>query len=151
MRQKLEKEWCKTYFHNQFIEAHEARREIDVASSTQKANAAGKMYMRIKRYLIEEDRVNLANEHGMIETKANESKKWIKAMGSIRFIPWIVNNYDFGIQGMKIIYSNSLKILKVTLHVKCKDEGFEGGLNCIDYENERIREERKIQKLKNKN
>ena len=63
MRQKLEKEWCKTYFHNQFIEAHEARREIDVASSTQKANAAGKMYMRIKRYLIEEDRENLANEH----------------------------------------------------------------------------------------
>ena len=85
----------------------------------------------------------------MIQARAEDNKNWIKAMGSIKFIPWVMNNYDFGIQGMKIIYSNSLKIFKVTLHVKNKDEGFEGGLNCIEYENERVREERKIYKIRN--
>ena len=131
------------------IESHEARREVDIANENYKANGAGKMYMRIKRLLIDENRVNLAIETGMVQTRNSEDqKKWIKAMGNIRFIPWIINNYDVGTQGMKIIYTNPVKILKVTLHVKCKDEGFEGGLNVIEYENERIREERKVQEIR---
>ena len=101
--------------------------------------------MRIKRYLIANDRVNLAVEHGMIQAQgAKENRKWIQAMGSIKFIPWIMNGYDLGIHQMKIIYSNPVKILKVTLHVKCRDEGFEGGQINLDYENERMREEIKI-------
>ena len=121
-----------------------------MASETQKANAAGKMYMRVKRHLIENDRVNLAVEHGMIQAQgAKENKQWIEAMGSIKFIPWVMNGYDLGIHQMKIIYSNPVKILKVTLHVKCRDEGFEGGQINLEYENERMREEIKIANFRN--
>ena len=121
-----------------------------MASETQKANAAGKMYMRVKRHLIENDRVNLAVEHGMIQAQgAKENKQWIEAMGSIKFIPWVMNGYDLGIHQMKIIYSNPVKILKVTLHVKCRDEGFEGGQINLEYENERMREEIKIANIRN--
>ena len=121
-----------------------------MASETQKANAAGKMYMRVKRHLIENDRVNLAVEHGVIQAQgAKENRQWIEAMGSIKFIPWVMNGYDLGIHQMKIIYSNPVKILKVTLHVKCRDEGFEGGQINLEYENERMREEIKIANIRN--
>ena len=109
------------------------------------------MYMRVKRHLIENNRVNLAVEHGMIQARGSkENRQWIEAMGSIKFIPWVMNGYDLGIQDMKIVYSNPTKILKVTLHVKCKDEGFEGGQLNIEYENERIREENKIQEFRSR-
>ena len=108
--------------------------------------------MRVKRHLIETGRVNLALENGMMSARGSaENKQWLEAMGSIKFIPWVMNGYDLGIHEMKIIYTNPTKVLKVILHIKSKDEGFEGGQINLEYENERIREEAKINKIwKNK-
>ena len=152
IREKFIEEWKINYFDMEMISWEEWQRETDRQNEGLKVNAVGNMYKRIMRELTADDRAVMgANEADYKANTKEELNRWFRKIGTIRPIAKILNKFDLTVHEIKIRnYGRGVKIVKMILAVKTKDEGYYGGWDVLNYEHERLREEWKVQEKKKK-
>ena len=149
LRDEFNKEWKEYYFDMQLISWNEWQRELNRQDRGEKVNAVGEMYKRIMREIRADDRVNGANDADYKARSKEELNRWIKKMGIIKPIMKIINRYDLTVHELKVRhYGRGVKIIKMVLAIKMKDDGFYGGWDVLNYEHERLKEEWKVQEAR---
>ena len=104
------------------------------------------MFKRLKIYLRRTDRIELGQQTADLCTRNNEDlREWLKQFGSIKIFHEFGKQYDFAIEKIQIQYDQIFHKVKLVFKTKNNDEGYFGGCTTLRYENERIREERKIE------
>ena len=152
LREELTEEWKTLYFDMEMVSWDEWQRDMVVQNEGLKVNAVGNIYKKIMRELIAEDRVVIgANEADYKANSKEELNRWVKKLELVKPIIKILNRFDLTIHEMKIRnFGRGLKIVKIVMAVKTKDDGFYGGWDVLNYEHERLKEEWKVEKMRNK-
>ena len=151
--QKLRKEvyddWEKYHFENESITWDEFNRELD-ANSNQRTDAIGNIYRIVHSELVADNRLDEGNLHGEYKSESvQELLKWWKKIETVKPFSNMLEKYDLIPNEIRIKnYDKKIQIVKVILMAKTRDEGYFGGLEVLSYETERIREERKVKKIR---
>ena len=151
--QKLRKEvyddWEKYHFDNESITWAEFNRKLD-ANSDQRTDAIGNIYRCIYDELEADNRLDEGNRHGEYKSESvQELLKWWKKIGVVKPISNMLDKYDLIPNEIRIQnYDRRIQVVKIILAAKTKDEGYYGGMEVLEYETERIREERKVSKMR---
>lgn len=146
----LEKQWKWKYFHNNLtLTVSDMNRDVERANNHHKANGSAALFKRLKSYLRRNGRIELGEVRAEVVTRnKNDTSEWLKQFGSIRIFHDIFKHYDFQVKQIQLNFDRSYHRVKITVQTKYRDEGYYGGRTTIQYEIERIREERKIDALK---
>ena len=152
LREELTEEWKTLYFDMEMVSWDEWQRDMGVQNEGLKVNAVGNIYKKIMRELVADDRAVIgANEADYKANSKEELNRWVKKLDSVKPIIKILNRFDLTVHEMKIRnFGRGLKIVKIVLAVKTKDDGFYGGWDVLSYEHERLKEEWKVKEMRNK-
>ena len=150
LKELLEKQWCHKYFHNdRNLAVHDMYHEVDRANPHVKANASAALFKRLKIHLRSTDRIQRGQIMADVSTRNNdELREWCQHFGSIRLFHDFSRQYDLAIEKIQVSFDSIFHKVKIVLKTKTQDEGYYGGATNLRYENERIREERKIEMRK---
>ena len=148
----IQRKWCQKYFHNDHtLTVSEMYREVERAGAHYRVNASAALFKRIKAHLQRTGRIEVGQLRADISTSNNaDIREWLKQFGSIRTFHDISKHYDLAVKEIKMSFDQVYHRVKIVLKTKNHDDGYYGGCTTFRYENERIREERKIQ-LQKKN
>ena len=149
LREEVYSDWEKYHFENESINWAEFNRELD-ANSNQRTDAIGNIYRIVHSELEADNRLDESNFHGEYKSESvQELLKWWKKIGLVKPISNMLEKYDLIPNEIRIKnYDKRIQIVKIILSAKTRDEGFFGGLEVLNYETERIREERKVRKMR---
>ena len=148
MNRRIKKEWCRKAFYDEQLDEGEWLREN--GNIIEKKNAASTIIRKLVEMLESEGRVMQDDSAKYAKTSTKEeTKKWcnIVKKGS-NICGMISHRYNIGVMKMGLLIVRNFRRLTITMKTFKEDEGFEGGMETIWYESERIREEKKVQKLK---
>ena len=150
LRDEITKEWKKYYFDMQLISWNEWQRELEGQDRNETVNAVGIMYKKIKREIVADDRAIVGAIDADYKARSKEElNRWVKRMGIIKPIVKLLNRFDLTVHEIKIRnYGREVKIVKMVLAVKTKDDGYFGGWDVLNYEHERLKEEWRVQKAR---
>ena len=147
LQKKLQRHWCWKYFHNdQALTVSEMNRDVERANAHFRANGSAALFKRLKTHLRDTGRIELGEVRGEIATRnKNEVRDWLKQFGSIRVFHDFCKHYDFAVKEIRLSFDRVYHRVKITVQTKVRDEGYYGGFVTLCYEEERIREERKME------
>lgn len=150
LKELLEKQWSYKYFHNdRNLGVQDMYREIERANSHYKANASAALFKRLKIHLRSTNRIQRGQILADVSTRSNaDLREWLQHFGSIRLFHDFSRQYDLAIEKIQVSFDSVYHKVKIVLKTKTQDEGYFGGATILRYENERIREERKIEMQK---
>ena len=124
-------------------------REPHRANPHWKINAAAVLFNRVKDYLRNEGKIEPDAVRAMVTTSDRREKKdWLKSFGNIKIVHEFIRLYDLTVYEMKFSLNHNRHAIEICLHTKNFDEGFYGSQICLRYEQERIREERKVEEMR---
>ena len=151
LRDILTNKWNEKFFGTETITDVENNRSIERANANFKVNGAMMLYNRIKGYNRILGRIDLGAVTFEVQTRnTDEKKKWLREFGPhFRMFRDFLIQFDLSISVMKVRGHQNYFQLKIVAMMKQKDEGFVGGWCHIQFEDERLREERRVKKLKN--
>ena len=134
----------------QLISWNEWQRELEGQDRNETVNAVGVMYKKIKREIMADDRAIVGAIDADYKARSKEElNRWVKKMGIIKPIVKLLNRFDLTVHEIKIRnYGREVKIVKMVLAVKTKDDGYFGGWDVLNYEHERLKEEWRVQKAR---
>ena len=134
----------------QLISWNEWQRELSGQDIGETVNAVGIMYKKIMREIMADERAIIGAIDADYKARSREElNKWIKRIGIIKPIVKLLNRFDLTVHEIKIRnYGREVKIVKMILAVKTKDDGYFGGWDVLNYEHERLKEEWKVQKAR---
>ena len=149
LRKEVHDDWKAYHFENENITWAEYNRELDV-NSNQRTDAIGNIYRRVHNELEVENRLDEGNYHGEYKSESEqELLKWWKKIGNVKPISNMLEKYGLILNEIKIKnYARKIHEVKIILAAETRDEGYYGGIDVLSYETERIREERKIEKMR---
>ena len=148
MTKRIKKEWCRKAFHDEQLNEEEWMREN--GNIVEKKNAAGTIIRKLIEVIEAEGRIIDINAANYAKTKNKEEvQRWCDAVktGS-NICGWISHRYNVGVTKMSLLLVRNFRRLEITLKTFKGDEGFEGGLETLWYESERIREEKNVQRMR---
>ena len=150
LKEILVNKWNEKFFGTEMITADENNRSIERANPDFKVNGAMMLYNRVRGYNRIMGRIELGAVTFEVQTRnTDEKKKWLREFGPhFRMFRDFMIQFDLSISVMKVRGHQNYFQLKIVLMMKQKDEGFVGGWCHIQFENERLREERRVKKLK---
>ena len=145
----LKKRWSFKYFYNdRTLQVNEMYRDIERAGPHYRVNASAALFKRIKTFLRGKGRLEVGQLRADIVTKDNtDMREWIQQFGSIRTFHDLCKQYDLAVKEIRLSFDKVFHKVKITFRTKNMDDGYFGGSITLRYEDERIREERKIEKL----
>ena len=154
LRDEFLKEWNEYYFDMQLISWNEWQRELEGQDRGETVNAVGIMYKKIMREVRADERAIIGVNDADYKAKTREElNRWVKKMGIIKPIVKLFNKFDLTVHEIKVRnYGREVKIVKMILAVKTKDDGYFGGWDVLNYERERLKEEWRVleaRKIKN--
>ena len=134
----------------QLISWNEWQRELEGQDRNETVNAVGVMYKKIKREIMADDRAIVGAIDADYKARSKEElNRWVKKMGIIKPIVKLLNRFDLTVHEIEIRnYGREVKIVKMVLAVKTKDDGYFGGWDVLNYEHERLKEEWRVQKAR---
>ena len=137
----------------ELISWNEWQRDLKRQEHGEKTNAIGIMYKKIMREVIADERAIVGAD--VVDYRAEskgELNRWLKKIGNVKPIIKILNRFDLTVHELKIKkIGEGVRTVKMVLAVKTKDDGYFGGWDVLNYEHERLKEEWKVQKARNKN
>ena len=144
----LKTRWMAKFFYNKELSMRQMNRQINRGEFV---NGASILSNRIKQYLREAGKIE-GNEgeeaYSVTAITREEKREWMKSFGDIKLFHDFIKYYDLSVYGIHANSTRGLNVVKLDLHVKDRDEGYCGGLSTIGYEIERIREEKKIRRMR---
>ena len=145
----ITKEWEKSAYHNEEIGFQQIAREMELIEQGYKVNIAGKMYAKIAGLLFSrgEIRGNEVRLKKKAETK-EEILNWLQRLKGMEIIKWMLDEYDFGLAGIEIEKNGKGRKTTFFFATRDEDEGYYGGAQTVEYEEERLKEEWKIEKIR---
>ena len=134
----------------QLISWHEWQRDLNGQDRGEKVNAVGIIYKEIMREVRADDRIIMGVNDANYKAKSKEElNRWMRRMGNIKPIIKILNKFDLTMHEIKVRhYGRGVKIVKMVLAVKTKDDGYFGGWDVLNYEHERLKEEWKVREAR---
>ena len=134
----------------QMISWNEWQKELRGQDNGETVNAVGIMYKKIMREVMADERAIIGVNDADYKARSREElNRWIKRMGIIKPIVKLLNRFDLTVHEVKIRnHGREVKIVKMVLAVKTKDDGYFGGWDVLNYEHERLKEEWKVQKTR---
>lgn len=147
LNELLTKKWSYKYFHNdRTLQVDEMYRDIERAGPHYRVNASAALFKRLKTHLRRNGRLDVGQLRADIGTKDNaDTREWIKQFGSIRTFHDFCKQYDLAVKEIRLSFDQVYHKVKIVLKTKNIDDGYFGGSVTLRYEEERIREERKIE------
>ena len=149
MSSRIEKEWCRRAFYDEQLNEEEWMREI--GNIVEKKNAASTIIRKLIEMLEREGKLGDLNEAWYAKTSSKDDvKRWCDTVKKGSNICGLISHrYNIGVMKMGLLLIRNVRRLVITFKTFRGDEGFEGGIETIWYESERIREEKNVQKIKN--
>ena len=145
----ITEEWCKLALHNKEINYVEKIRELDLATTDKKYNAASKIYSRIAVHLLETKKLEIGKGYYEIETQnEQEVVEWVDQLKGIGIVDWVAQKLDATVELIRLRYSTGYRKIWFLFKLNSEDEGFEGGITTVRYEKERLREEWKTEEIR---
>ena len=149
MSRRIKKEWCRRAFYDDQLNEIEWMREN--GNMVEKKNAASTIIRKLIEMAELDGRVFDINSAYYIKTRSKgDVKKWCDTVkkGS-NICGMISHRYNVGVMKMGLLMIRNFRRLVITFKTFRIDEGYEGGMETIWYESERVREEKNVQKMRN--
>ena len=149
-KEKITDEWKKSAFHNEEIGFTEISRGLELIEQGFQVNIAGKMYAKIAGLLYMKGKIR-GNEIYLKEkaTTKEEILNWMGRLKGMKIVDWMIQWYDFGLAGIEIEKNGKGRKTTFFFATRDEDEGYYGGAQTVEYEKERLREEWRIEKIRN--